>query len=299
MLPSLRLRCGPVAREDETMRIVETVDEARELTRAWKRAGETVGLVPTMGYLHEGHGSLIRRARDENDRVVVSVFVNPTQFGKDEDLSVYPRDLEGDAAFCESLGADALFHPDASEMYRDHRSYVNVEELADTLDGAARPGHFRGVCTVVAKLFNIVAPDRAYFGRKDAQQLAVVEKMAADLNFDVEVVGCPTVREEDGLAMSSRNSYLDASEREAATVLSRAVERGRAIVREGMASSELEGAMKATIAEEPLAQVEYVSVVDARTMQPLERVRAPVTVAVAARVGRTRLIDNFSWPEEA
>ena len=277
------------------MQIARTVEDAKAIARAWKRAGKTVGLVPTMGYLHEGHASLIERARRENDRVAVSVFLNPTQFAPNEDLASYPRDFDRDVALCETIGADLVFHPEPEAMYHDPHAFVSIDLLSETMDGAARPIHFRGVCTVVSKLFNIFLPDRAYFGRKDAQQLAIVKKMAADLDFDVEVVGCPIVREADGLAKSSRNVYLSPKERAAATVLSRSIFEGQRIAHAGMAATELESAMKAVLAEEPLADVEYVTVVDALTMQPIEALDRDALVAMAVRIGCTRLIDNFSF----
>ena len=208
------------------MRITTTILETREQIREWKKAGCTIGLVPTMGFLHEGHGSLIERCRRENDRVVVSVFVNPTQFGPNEDLEDYPRDFAHDTALCESLGADLIFHPEPEEMYHDACAYVNIHTLSENLCGKTRPVHFQGVCTVVSKLFHIVEPDTAYFGQKDAQQLAIIKKMVADLNFDIRIVGCPIVREKDGLAKSSRNTYLNKEERKAARCLYRAIQQG-------------------------------------------------------------------------
>ena len=198
------------------MRVTTTISETREQIREWRRAGFTIGLVPTMGFLHEGHGSLIERCRRENDKVVVSVFVNPTQFGPNEDLEDYPRDFAHDTALCESLGADLIFHPEPEEMYHDACAYVNIHTLSENLCGKTRPVHFQGVCTVVSKLFHIVEPDTAYFGQKDAQQLAIIKKMVEDLNFDIRIVGCPIVREKDGLAKSSRNTYLNKEERKAA-----------------------------------------------------------------------------------
>lgn len=277
------------------MQIARTVEEAKQITRAWKRNGETIGLVPTMGYLHEGHASLIERARKENDRVVVSVFLNPTQFAPNEDLESYPRDFDHDCALCEKIGADLVFHPEPEEMYHDPHAFVNIDLLSSTMDGAARPVHFRGVCTVVSKLFNIMQPDNAYFGQKDAQQLAIVKKMAADLNFDVKVNGCPIVREADGLAKSSRNTYLSAEERSAAPILFKAIQKGREIIEPGMRAADLEAAMKDVLASEPLANTEYVTAVDALTMQPVETIDRDVLVAMAVRIGTTRLIDNFSY----
>lgn len=277
------------------MQIARTVEEAKQITRAWKRNGETIGLVPTMGYLHEGHASLIERARKENDRVVVSVFLNPTQFAPNEDLESYPRDFDHDCALCEKIGADLVFHPEPEEMYHDPHAFVNIDLLSSTMDGAARPIHFRGVCTVVSKLFNIMQPDNAYFGQKDAQQLAIVKKMAADLNFDVKVNGCPIVREADGLAKSSRNTYLSAEERAAASILFKAIQKGQKIIEPGMRAADLEAAMKDVLAGEPLANTEYVTAVDALTMQPVEAIDRDVLVAMAVRIGTTRLIDNFSY----
>ena len=280
------------------MDIARTVEDARRIARGWQREGLTIGLVPTMGYLHEGHGALMAAARKENQRVAVSIFVNPTQFGPNEDLARYPRDFERDRALCEIMGADMIFHPEPTDMYQGAQAFVDIGLLADTLDGAARPGHFRGVCTVVSKLFNIIQPDRAYFGEKDAQQLAIIRKMAFDLNFDVQVVGCPIVRENDGLAKSSRNTYLNAAERAAAPVLYRAIQHGKSIIKQGMPAQTLIDEMKTVLAAEPLAKTEYVAVVDAMTMQPVEVIEGAVLVPMAVRVGATRLIDNFSYTPE-
>lgn len=277
------------------MQVTKTVKETRDIVKAWKREGLTVGLVPTMGFLHEGHASLIKRAREENDRVVVSVFVNPTQFGPNEDLESYPRDFGRDSQLCKSMGADLIFHPEPEDMYDNPCAFVSIEKLSDNLCGKTRPIHFRGVCTVVSKLFNIVAPDRAYFGQKDAQQLAIIKKMVRDLNFDIEIVGCPIVREEDGLAKSSRNTYLSPEERKAALCLSKSVVKGREIIREGMNADELLKEMRRVIEAEPLAVIDYVSAVDALTMEPVDTIDRPVLVAMAVYIGKTRLIDNFSW----
>ncbi len=277
------------------MRIVKTIEEVRTLVKGWKAEGLSVGLVPTMGYLHEGHGSLIARARKENERVVVSIFVNPMQFGPGEDLESYPRDLEKDSAYCESLGADLIFHPEPEEMYTEgFCSYVDMSVLTEELCGLSRPVHFRGVCTVVNKLFNIVQPDRAYFGQKDAQQLAVIRRMVEDLNMDLEIVGCPIVREEDGLAKSSRNTYLSKEEREAARVLSRAVRLGEELVAAGERDAKkLVSEMAAVIEQEPLARIDYVKAVDGLSMQQIETVKLPMLVALAVFIGKTRLIDNY------
>ena len=278
------------------MKISETISEIKEIIRDWKKEGLSVGFVPTMGYLHEGHGSLIKRARKENDRVVVSIFVNPMQFGPSEDLASYPRDLEKDSAYCEQLGADLIFHPEPEEMYTDRfSSYVDMSVLTEELCGLSRPVHFRGVCTVLTKLFNIVQPDRAYFGQKDAQQLAIVKHMVEDLNMNLEIIGCPIVREEDGLAKSSRNTYLSAEEREAALILSRTIRLGEKMVEEGERDADrLTEAMKANIATEPLARIDYVKAVDGLTMQQVREVKPSMLVAMAVYIGKTRLIDNFS-----
>lgn len=277
------------------MEIITTVDGVRKQVKEWRKEGLSVGLVPTMGYLHEGHKSLIDKAVAENDRVVVSVFVNPIQFGPTEDLASYPRDLDRDAELCEKAGANVIFHPEDSEMYfDDFCTYVDMDDLTKGLCGKTRPTHFRGVCTVVSKLFHIVAPDRAYFGQKDAQQLAVIRRMVRDLNFDIEIVGCPIVREADGLAKSSRNTYLSAEERKAALVLSKAVFLGEKLVREGETDADkLVSEMKACIEAEKLAKIDSVSAVDAVTMESVHRIDRPVLVAMAVYIGKTRLIDNF------
>ena len=277
------------------MQIAATINEVRTQVKAWKKEGLSVGFVPTMGYLHEGHGSLISRARKENDKVVVSIFVNPMQFGPGEDLESYPRDLEKDSAYCESLGADLIFHPEPEEMYTDgFCSYVDMSVLTEELCGLSRPVHFRGVCTVVNKLFNIVQPDRAYFGQKDAQQLAIIKRMVQDLNMDLEIIGCPIVREEDGLAKSSRNTYLSAEERQAALVLSQAVRLGQEMVESGEKDAKkIVSEMSALIEKEPLARIDYVKAVDGLTMQQIDTVKEPMLVALAVYIGKTRLIDNF------
>lgn len=277
------------------MQVTKTVGETRRQVKQWKKEGKTIGLVPTMGFLHEGHASLIRKCREQNDIVVVSDFVNPTQFGPNEDLEAYPRDFERDSALCESLGADLIFAPSPEDMYHDPHAFVSIDTLSETLCGKTRPIHFKGVCTVVTKLFHIVGPDRAYFGEKDAQQLAIIRKMAEDLNFDIEIVGCPIVREEDGLAKSSRNTYLNEEERRAALCLSRAVKAGKEVIYKGADAKEVLNPMKAIIEEEPLARIDYVMMVDALTMQPTEKADRDVLVAMAVYIGKTRLIDNFSY----
>ena len=277
------------------MKIVETIKEVREQVKEWKKQGLSVGLVPTMGYLHEGHKSLIDRAVAENDKVVVSVFVNPMQFGPTEDLESYPRDMERDAALCENAGAALVFHPEPSEMYEDDfSSFVDMNTLTGGLCGKTRPIHFRGVCTVVAKLFNIVTPDRAYFGQKDAQQLAVIRHMVSDLSFGIEIVGCPIIREEDGLAKSSRNTYLSAEERKAALILSQSLKEGKALVEAGEKdAAKIKKVITAKINTEPLAKIDYVEVVDWKTLEPVSTIDAPILTAIAVYIGKTRLIDNF------
>ena len=277
------------------MQVTKTVEETRKQIKQWKKEGKTIGLVPTMGFLHEGHASLIRKCREQNDIVVVSDFENPTQFGPNEDLEAYPRDFERDSKLCESLGADLIFAPSPEDMYHDPHAFVSIDTLSETLCGKTRPIHFKGVCTVVTKLFHIVAPDRAYFGEKDAQQLAIIRKMVKDLNFDIEIVGCPIVREEDGLAKSSRNTYLNDKERQAALCLSRAVKTGKEVIYTGADAKEVLNPMKAIIEAEPLARIDYVMMVDALTMQPIEKADRDVLVAMAVYIGKTRLIDNFSY----
>ncbi len=282
------------------MKIVTSKDEVRQQVREWRRQGLSVGLVPTMGFLHEGHQSLIERAAAENDRVVVSDFVNPTQFGAGEDLASYPRDIERDARLAQQAGAQLIFHPPAEEMYVPGAStFVDMQgDITAELCGRTRPTHFRGVCTIVAKLFNIAMPDRAYFGQKDAQQLAVIRKMVRELDFDLEIVACPIVREADGLAKSSRNTYLNAAERKAALVLSRAVELGSRLAAGGERDADkITATMRALIEEEPLARIDYVKAVDADTIKPLSRLQGRSLVALAVYIGDTRLIDNFIFEE--
>lgn len=277
------------------MNIAITVEQAKQTVRQWKAEGLTVGLVPTMGYLHEGHESLIKRAVAECDRVMASVFLNPIQFAPNEDLATYPRDFAADTALIENAGADLIFHPEPSELYApDACTFVNVEGITSELCGKTRPTHFRGVCTVVSKLMNISQADRAYFGQKDAQQLAVVRRMVRDLNMNVEVVGCPIVREENGLAKSSRNTYLSPAEREAALVLSRAVREGHRLMEEGERDAKtILGAMRAIIEAEPLARIDYVEMVSWDGIKPVDVADSSVLVAMAVYIGKTRLIDNF------
>ena len=275
------------------MKIVGTVKEVREQVKEWKKQGLSVGFVPTMGYLHEGHKSLMDAARKGNDKVVVSIFVNPMQFGPTEDLATYPRDLNHDAALCESAGVDLIFHPEAEERYeKDFCSFVDMTGLTEGLCGKTRPIHFRGVCTVVNKLFNIVTPDHAYFGQKDGQQLAVIKRMVRDLNMDIEIVGCPIVREEDGLAKSSRNTYLSSEERKAALILSKTVALGKELAKTEKDANKVVEAMKKNIETEPLAKIDYVEAVDALSMAPVEKLEGTCMLAMAVYIGKTRLIDN-------
>lgn len=279
------------------MKIVTTIQEAKEQIREWKDQGLSVGLVPSMGYLHEGHASLMKAAVSQMDKVAVSVFVNPTQFGPNEDYDSYPRDLDHDIAICEEQGVDLIFHPSVEEMYgKNYNTYVTMETLGDELCGKSRPIHFRGVCTVVTKLFNILTPDKAFFGQKDAQQLAIIKRMVKDLNMNLEIVGCPIIREEDGLAKSSRNTYLSPEERQAALILSKTIFMGQKMVEEGERDVKtLLDAMKANIETEPLARIDYVEVVDGETMQKVDRIEESVLVAMAVYIGNTRLIDNFMY----
>lgn len=281
------------------MKIVSTIEEVRAQVSTWKKEGNTIGFVPTMGYLHEGHMSLIDAA-GENDKVVVSIFVNPMQFGPNEDLASYPRDLEHDAKMCEEHGVDLIFHPTPEEMYGENfNSYVDMNVLTQELCGLSRPVHFRGVCTVVTKLFNIVAPDKAYFGQKDAQQLAIIKRMVKDLNMPLTVVGCPIVREEDGLAKSSRNTYLSGEERKAALVLSRSIFLGKELVEKGETDCrKIIAAMTEEITKEPLARIDYVKIVDLETMQQVTEIKGGILTAIAVYIGKTRLIDNFMFEPE-
>lgn len=277
------------------LQIEQTIAGVKQQVREWRKEGLSVGFVPTMGYLHEGHQSLIEHAVKENDKVVVSIFVNPIQFGPKEDLESYPRDLDADCALCESTGAAMVFCPEVSEMYGEGFStYVDMDGVTAELCGKSRPVHFRGVCTVVNKLFNIVTPDRAYFGEKDAQQLAVIRHMVRDLNMNVEIVGCPIIREEDGLAKSSRNTYLSKEERKAALVLSRAIFAGKSMVESGETDGDrVLDEMRKIIEAEPLAKIDYVEMVQWDTIEVHHTVDCPVLVAIAVYIGKTRLIDNF------
>ena len=282
------------------MKLVKTVAEVKEQVKEWKKQGLTIGLVPTMGYLHEGHKSLIDAAVKDNDRVIVSVFVNPIQFAPTEDLESYPRDINADVELCTKAGASLVFNPEPEEMYKDGFStFVDMTTVKNELCGITRPTHFQGVCTVVNKLFNISSCDRAYFGQKDAQQLAVVRHMVRDLNMNLEIIGCPIIREEDGLAKSSRNTYLNAEERKAALILSKAIKQGKEMIEAGETDGEVVlEAMKATISSEPLAKIDYVEMVSWDSIEIHHKVDGPVLVAMAVYIGKTRLIDNFIYEAE-
>lgn len=274
------------------MKVIESIADMR---RVRQLLPESVGFVPTMGYLHEGHLTLVRKAKAENASAVVSIFVNPTQFGPSEDFEKYPRDIERDLSMLKKVKTDVVFMPSVSDMYPKHSStWVDVKNVTERLEGAARPGHFRGVATVVAKLFNIVQPDRAYFGQKDAQQLLVIKKMVADLNMNLEVIAVPTVRESDGLAMSSRNTYLNPEQRQAALVLYRALSQVKRLWSSGEKdAAKLRRQMLDILRSEPLAIVDYVSVADPDTLEELEAAKPFVVVSMAVRIGKTRLIDNI------
>lgn len=277
------------------MELITTIEKIRCIITGWKQQGYSVGFVPTMGYLHDGHAELIDQAKKNNDKVVVSIFVNPIQFGENEDLNAYPRDINRDTLLCESHGVDLIFAPTPTEMYHDKKAFVDIVDLSDTLCGIRRPIHFQGVCTVVAKLFNIIQPTNAYFGEKDAQQLAIIRKMVLDLNFPVNIIGVPIVREDDGLAKSSRNTYLSSDERKAATILFKSIQAGKQAITSTDSADSIITTMTDIIHTEPLAKIDYISIVDATTMQPVEVISVPVLVAMAVYIGSTRLIDNFSY----
>lgn len=282
------------------MIIAKTIKEVREQVQEWRREGLTVGLVPTMGYLHEGHASLVDKAVSMCDRVVASDFVNPTQFGPGEDLESYPRDFEHDCRLLEEHGCHMVFFPSVDEMYPDGNgktdTYIEIlDDMPKQLCGKTRPIHFRGVCTVVGKLFNIVLPNKAFFGQKDAQQLAVIKRMVRDLSYGIEIVGCPIIREEDGLAKSSRNTYLSEEERKAALCLSKAIFAGQAMAKAGEKNADkIVDEMIAIISQEPLAKIDYVSAVDGVTMATVNEIKGETLFAMAVYIGKTRLIDNFS-----
>ncbi|OCG15120.1 pantoate--beta-alanine ligase [Gilliamella sp. WF3-4] len=282
------------------MNVVTTIKQVREQVKIWRQAGYSIGLVPTMGFLHEGHQSLMAAAKKDNQKVIVTIFVNPIQFGPSEDLDSYPRDLERDKIACEQMGVDLIFHPTASEMYMPNfSSYVDVNNLTDALCGKRRPGHFKGVCTVVTKLFNITQPDRAYFGQKDAQQLAVIKRMVSDLNFDIDIIGCPIVREADGLAKSSRNSYLSENERKAAVCLYQAIECAKKMIKQGEKSvTVIKKAMDDVISNQPLAKIDYIEFVDLASLASINMLAKDSLCALAVYIGKTRLIDNFIYQQQ-
>lgn len=276
------------------MKISGSIKETRMQVKEWKKQGLSVALIPTMGYLHEGHRSLIDRARKENDKVVVSIFVNPMQFGPNEDLDSYPRDLDRDSKICEAGGVDLIFHPEVEEMYGpDFHGFVDMTVLPEKLCGASRPVHFKGVQTVVAKLFHIIPADRAYFGQKDAQQLAIIRRMVIDLDFDIEIIGCPIIREGDGLAKSSRNTYLSEEERKQAVILNASLEEAMEAIEAGEKDAKK---VKEIIINKletcPLAKIDYVEVVSFDNIQPIDKIEGAVLIAIAVYIGTTRLIDN-------
>ncbi|MBV4418185.1 pantoate--beta-alanine ligase [Clostridium tyrobutyricum] len=279
------------------MNIVNTIEEVRDKVKSWRKEGSTIGLVTTMGYLHEGHESLIKRAVLENDKVVVSVFVNPTQFGPNEDFKTYPRDITRDGELCKSAGASLIFNPEPSTMYyKDVSTIINVKGLTEGLCGAKRPVHFGGVCLVVSKLFNIVTPDRAYFGEKDAQQLAVIKRMVRDLNFNIEIIGCPIIREADGLAKSSRNAYLSKDERKATVVLGKSLECGKKALNSGERNADkVKKIIIQKLNSESLAKIDYVEIVDSLNLKPVSNIDGNILVAIAVYIGKIRLIDNFTF----
>ncbi|WP_425449352.1 pantoate--beta-alanine ligase [Dethiothermospora halolimnae] len=278
------------------MEIVNSIKETRKHIKNIKSKGKTVALVPTMGYLHEGHLSLVKRAKEENDYVVVSIFVNPTQFGPNEDLETYPRDLERDSKLLEKLGVDLIFHPEVEEIYpKGYNTHVEVlGDITKKLCGRSREGHFKGVVTIVSKLFNIVSPHRAYFGQKDAQQVAVIEKMVRELNFDLEIVPCPIVREEDGLALSSRNIYLDKEERKDATILSQSLFKAEEMIRNGERNPKvIEDFIINNIKTVNYAEVDYVDIVNGSTLEDVDEISGDILIALAVKIGKPRLIDNI------
>ena len=276
------------------------IKETRQKIGEWKKQGLIIGFVPTMGFLHIGHKSLIEKARQENDIVVVSIFVNPIQFGPNEDFEKYPRNMEHDLQICIEAGADLVFTPTVEEMYPSKNLvYIDVNELGDGLCGAERPGHFRGVCTVVSKLLSIISPNKAYFGQKDAQQLAIINRMVMDLNIPVEIISCPIIREPDGLAMSSRNTYLSKEERAAALVLSKSLEIAKQMLMQGERNAEMiKQKIINNISKEPLARINYVEIVDYIALKPITKIGSPTLIAVAVYIGKTRLIDNLLFKED-
>lgn len=277
--------------------LLKEIKDLRSIIRDWKKDGLTIGYVPTMGSLHEGHQSLIKKAVSENDKVVVSVFVNPTQFGPNEDYESYPRNINKDLEICKKSGASIVFNPNKEEMYFNNKSTtVSVSKLTNVLCGAKRPGHFDGVCLVLSKFFNIITPDKAYFGEKDAQQIAVVKRIVRDLNIDIDIVSCPIVREKDGLAKSSRNVYLSREERKAALVLNRSLSLAKEELNHGERNSKrIKDIIINELNKEPLAKIDYVEIVDSESLENLEIVNTNALVPIAVYIGKTRLIDNFTF----
>jgi pantoate--beta-alanine ligase len=282
------------------MNTLVNIKEMQEMAQRWNKQGLSIGFVPTMGYLHNGHISLIEKARAENNKVIVSIFVNPIQFCPGEDFDKYPRDTGHDSKVCAASGVDLLFMPDAAEMYPpDFFTFVDIQQLGNGLCGARRPGHFRGVCTVISKFFNIISPDRAYFGEKDAQQLAIIKRMTTNLNYKTEIVSCPTVREADGLAMSSRNSYLSEEQRKAALVISKSLDMAKNLLTNGERTiAKIKTAIIEAISKEPLANIDYVEAVEPLSLKPIDTVYDSVLVAAAVYIGGIRLIDNFTFKVE-
>ncbi|HBJ1648738.1 TPA: pantoate--beta-alanine ligase [Clostridium botulinum] len=277
--------------------LTKEICEIRKVIKDWKKEELSIGYVPTMGFLHEGHESLIKRAVKENDKVVVSIFVNPTQFGPNEDYDSYPRDINKDLELCKNAGASIVFNPSPEEMYFDNNSTsIGVSSLTNVLCGLKRPGHFDGVCLVVSKFFNIITPDRAYFGQKDAQQVAVIKRMVRDLNMDIEIVPCPIIREEDGLAKSSRNTYLSQKERNAALILNRSLLKAKETLENGERKANIvKNIIKYSINSEQLAKIDYVELVDNNSLENIEFIDRDILVAIAVYIGKTRLIDNFTF----
>ncbi|GAA0076410.1 pantoate--beta-alanine ligase [Clostridium sp. CTA-5] len=277
--------------------LLKEIKDLRSIIKDWKKDGLKIGYVPTMGSLHEGHQSLIKKAVSENDKVVVSVFVNPTQFGPNEDYESYPRNIDKDLEICKKSGASIVFNPNKEEMYFNNKSTtVSVSKLTNVLCGAKRPGHFEGVCLVLSKFFNIITPDKAYFGEKDAQQIAVVKRIVRDLNIDIEIVSCPIVREKDGLAKSSRNVYLSKEERKAALVLNRSLSLAKEELNHGERNSKrIKDIIINELNKEPLAKIDYVEIVDSESLENLEIVNTNALIPIAVYIGKTRLIDNFTF----
>jgi len=277
------------------MRVIERINDLKAIIRSQKLSGKTIGLVPTMGYLHEGHLSLVKASKDDNDFTIMSIFVNPTQFGPQEDFEKYPRDMQRDTKLAESAGVDVIFAPSVFEMYPDgYKTYVDVEKITEVLCGKSRPGHFKGVTTVVCKLFNIVQPDKAYFGQKDAQQVIVINKMVRDLNMGIEIVTCPILREQDGLAMSSRNTYLSSGERNSSVILSKSLFEADQMIKDGERKAEnIINHITSRISSEESAQIDYVQILDFNNLESIDNLIGKVLIALAVKFGRTRLIDNI------